>query len=196
MTATTEAPRERVLRAAERQFRRYGYRRTTVDDITREAGVAKGSFYLHFASKEDAYLAVVEESLSRFLAKAEAVLRRQGSVPHRMRALVRVTAEHYGGDELLRASMFGGGGLVEGDPARRAAAVQRAGLRELLAEVIAAGQVEGTVRAELDPKATAAVLFEVGWAIVLRELDGTSDVPFETALGVLNDLVGLGLMTR
>ncbi len=196
MNAIAEAPRERVLRAAERQFRRYGYRRTTVDDITREAGVAKGSFYLHFASKEDAYLAVVEESLSRFLTRAEVALRRQGSVPHRMRALVRVTAEHYGGDELLRASMFGGGGLVEGDPARRAAAVQRAGLRELLAEVLAAGQVEGTVRAELDPKATAAVLFEVGWAIVLRELDGTSDVPFETALVVLNDLVGLGLMTR
>lgn len=196
MSDGVEAPRERVLRAAERQFRRFGYRRTTVDDITREAGVAKGSFYLHFASKEDAYLAVVEESLARFLARAEAALRRQDSVPRRMRTLVRVTAEHYGGDDLLRASMFGDGGLAEGDPARRAAAIQRVRLRALLAEVIAAGQTEGTVRAELDPQATAAVLFEVGWAIVLRELDGTSDVPFETALGVLNDLVGLGLLTR
>lgn len=48
-------PRERILDAASRLFLHYGYKRTTVDDIASEAGMAKGSFYLHFDSKEAAF---------------------------------------------------------------------------------------------------------------------------------------------
>lgn len=182
--------------AAESEFRRFGYRRTTVDEITRAARTGKGSFYLHFDSKEAAYLAVVEGSLGRFLQRAEAALQRDGQIPERMRALVEETLAYYGQDELLRSSLFGGGGLVEGQVARRAAEIQRVRLRQVLAEAVAAGQGEGTIRPGLDPARTGSLLFEIGWAIVLRELDGTSDVPFDEALTSLSDLTGLGLLTR
>lgn len=188
-------PRARLIAAAESSFRRYGYRRTTVDDITREATTGKGSFYLHFASKEDAYLAVVVASLERFLDLAAAALNGPGSVPDRMRALVEATAEHYGRDELLRSSLFGGH-LVEGPVSERAASIQRGRIRELLAETLAEGQLEGTIRPGIDTEAAAAVLFETGWAIVLGDFDGTTGIPFDTALAVLNEIVGLGLLTR
>jgi AcrR family transcriptional regulator len=162
----------------------------------REAGTGKGSFYLHFDSKEAAYLAVVEASLERFLEKASAALSKGGSVPARLRALVAVPAEHYGHDELLRASLFGGGHLVAGDVSRRAADIQRSRIRRLLAATLEAGKREGTIRSSVDTAATAAVLFEVGWAIVRAELEGTSDVPLEAALATLNEVVGLGLLTR
>ncbi|MCZ7536943.1 MAG: TetR/AcrR family transcriptional regulator [Acidimicrobiia bacterium] len=73
--------RDRLVEAAEAQFRRFGYRRSTVDDITRAAVTGKGSFYLHFPSKEAAYLAVVETALERFLDLAAAALHREGRPP-------------------------------------------------------------------------------------------------------------------
>ncbi|MFQ5523511.1 MAG: TetR family transcriptional regulator [Acidimicrobiia bacterium] len=189
-------PRDKIIEAAEEQFRRFGYRRATVEEVTRAAETGKGSFYLHFPSKEDAYMAVVESSLERFLAKADEALHQAGSVPQRLRALVAVTAEHYGEDELLRASLFGVNTLVDGAVARRAADIQRQRIRELLMEVLEQGKQEGSIREALDVEKTAAVLFEIGWAVVRAELDHSSDLPLQEALDTLNDIVGLGVITR
>lgn len=189
-------PRERLVEAAESQFRRFGYRRATVDDITRAAATGKGSFYLHFPSKEEAYLAVVESSLERFLDLAAGALHREGAAPDRMRALVEVTAEYYGRDELLRASLFGGGDLVDGRVAARAAEIQRSRIRALLAETLDAGKREGTLRSSLDVETTAAVLFEAGWALVRAELEGSADIPLDAALTTLSSVLGLGLLER
>lgn len=202
MATVIDAPRDRLLDAAEAQFRRFGYRRTTVDEITRAAGTGKGSFYLHFPSKEAAYLAVVETSLERFLGRAADALHREGAAPDRMRALVEVTADHYGRDELLRASLFRVGeasgepvsSLVDGPVASLAARVQRDRIRSLLAETLHEGQREGTVRASLDAKTTAAVLFEAGWALVRAELEGDADVPLDRALATLSRVLGVGLI--
>lgn len=192
----TASPRDRLIEAAEGQFRRFGYRRATVEEVTRAAETGKGSFYLHFPSKEDAYVAVVEASLERFLAKAEEVLHQSEPVPQRLRNLVAVTARHYGKDELLRASLFGKSELVDGAVARRAADIQRNRIRELLAEALQTGIREGSIRETVEVAATAAVLFEIGWAVVRAELDHSSDLPLDTALDTLNDIVGLGLVAR
>lgn len=189
-------PRQRLIDAAEQQFRRFGYRRATVDDVTRAAETGKGSFYIHFASKEDAYMAVVDASLERFLDRAEKALHQPGPVPQRLRALVEVTADHYGQDELLRASLFGETSLVDGAVARRAADIQRGRIRQLLAEVLEAGKRQGSIRDTVDVERAAAVLFEIGWAVVRAQLDDSSDLPLGAALDTLNDIVGLGLVSR
>ncbi len=194
--STITPPRQRLIEAAEQQFRRFGYRRTTVDDVTRAAETGKGSFYLHFSSKEDAYVAVVEASLERFLAKAEIALHGSGTVPQRLRTLVAVTADHYGDDELLRASLFGEAALVEGAVARRAANIQRGRIRSLLAEALKSGKSEGSIRDTVDVDNAAAVLFEIGWAVVRAEFDASADLPLDAALDTLNDVVGLGLIAR
>jgi len=185
--------RERLVAAAEAQFRRFGYRRTTVEDITARAGTGKGSLYLHFDSKEAVYLAVVEASLERFVDTAAATLRGRGRVPQRLSALVEATAEHYGRDELLRASLLGESHLVDGRAAQLAAEIQRARIRGLLADIIDEGRRDGSVRADVDPATTAAVLFEMGWGVVRAALEGVTGVPLETALATLNDIVGRGI---
>lgn len=195
-SATDDAPRERLLVAAEAQFRRFGYRRTSVEDITREAGTGKGSLYLHFDSKEAVYLAVVEASLERFLEKADAALHGEGAAPRRLSALVEATADHYGRDELLRSSLLGHSHLVDGRAAALAAEIQRTRIRRLLAETIEAGQREGSVRGGLDPEATAAVLFEMGWGVVRAGLEGATGIPLDAALATLNDIVGRGIQVR
>lgn len=193
---SSAAPDRRLIAAAEARFRRFGYKRTTIDDITAEAGTGKGSLYLHFESKQAVYLAVVDASLERFVASASQLLAESRPVPARLRSLVELTIEHYGRDELLYASLFGKAGLVDGDVARMAADVQRTRIRSLLRELLVIGQREGAIRADLDVDSAAGVLFEIGWAVVRSALDGDSRLPLDRALTTLNQIVGLGLLPR
>jgi len=59
--AQNEERRQRILDAAAMLIGRYGYDKTTIDDIAGEAGVSKGAVYLEFRSKE----ALFEELLLR-----------------------------------------------------------------------------------------------------------------------------------
>lgn len=59
--------RRRLLDAAARLFVERGYDRTRPQDVAREAGVATGTFYLHFRDKEAAFLAFAEEAQARLL---------------------------------------------------------------------------------------------------------------------------------
>ena len=54
-----------LLRAAEVVFVEHGLDRARVEDITARAGRSKGSFYLHFESKDDAFRQIVESLLAR-----------------------------------------------------------------------------------------------------------------------------------
>jgi len=54
-----------LLRAAEAVFVEHGLDRARVEDITARAGRSKGSFYLHFASKEEAFRQIVETTIAR-----------------------------------------------------------------------------------------------------------------------------------
>jgi len=55
------ARREEILVAARNVFSRQGFRGTTIADIAEEAGIALGTIYLYFASKEDVFAALNEE---------------------------------------------------------------------------------------------------------------------------------------
>ncbi len=195
MTTVIDEPRERLLDAAEEKFRRHGYKRTTIDDITATAGTGKGSLYLHFESKQEIYLAVVRRTLERFVARAAKVLQSSAPVPQRMQHLIRLTVDHYGRDELLHASLFGSD-LVEGEVSRMAATVQRERMIALLEQTLVAGQRERAVRTNIDPAAAAAILFEIGWAIVRAELEDEAALPLDRALMTLNEIIGLGLLPR
>ena len=59
--------------AADLMWRR-GYSRTSVDDIIRHAGICKGSFYHHFASKESLGLAVIDDWADHFASRIRARL--------------------------------------------------------------------------------------------------------------------------
>src|SRR5580704_1478210 len=50
-------PESRLLAAARQLFSLRGYAGVGIEDICRQAGLAKGSFYRHFSSKDDVYLA-------------------------------------------------------------------------------------------------------------------------------------------
>ncbi|HLW03884.1 MAG TPA: TetR/AcrR family transcriptional regulator [Ktedonobacterales bacterium] len=53
---------ERILDAAAALLVRWGYRKTTIDDVAREAGVGKGTIYLHWKDKNALFLAAILRS--------------------------------------------------------------------------------------------------------------------------------------
>ncbi|ADV83606.1 TetR/AcrR family transcriptional regulator [Terriglobus saanensis] len=61
----TQETRELLLRAAERIFVRDGYERAELGEIARLAGRTKGAIYAHFKSKEDVFLALVQDHALR-----------------------------------------------------------------------------------------------------------------------------------
>jgi AcrR family transcriptional regulator len=70
-----ETRRQQILNAATRVFARKGYRHASVSDIIETAGIARGTFYLYFQSKEEIFLALIDlwfERLSRRLQESEA----------------------------------------------------------------------------------------------------------------------------
>jgi AcrR family transcriptional regulator len=62
-----------LLRAAEAVFAERGLALAKVEEITRRAGKSKGAFYLHFASKEEAFTQVVESFLARVASRLPVV---------------------------------------------------------------------------------------------------------------------------
>lgn len=65
---TVKAPEIRqaeILKAAEELFKKRGYVNTTVEAIIQEVGIAKGTFYYYFKSKEDILDALVQEMVNQ-----------------------------------------------------------------------------------------------------------------------------------
>ena len=60
--------RETLLKTAQKLFARFGFNKTTVDEIASAAHIAKSTLYHHFASKEDIFRAVIERE-GKTLAK-------------------------------------------------------------------------------------------------------------------------------
>lgn len=57
-----------ILRAGSECFARFGFDKTTLDDIGRRAGLNKASLYYYFQNKEDIFMAVVKKELQAFLS--------------------------------------------------------------------------------------------------------------------------------
>ena len=60
----SETRRDRILEAAMRQFADRGYRGTRVEDVANEVGVAKGTVFLDFGSKEALFLEAFKRAVS------------------------------------------------------------------------------------------------------------------------------------
>lgn len=80
---------EQVADAALRLFARYGYKRTSMDDIAKEAGLAKATLYLHFKGKDDVFRAMLTLLGKRVEARCREVMVMKAPFPERLAALLR-----------------------------------------------------------------------------------------------------------
>ena len=74
MTEDKDIVREQIINAAAIVFGRYGYKKTTMDEIGMAAGKGKTAIYYYFKNKEDVFKAVVEKEATELeIALFEAI---------------------------------------------------------------------------------------------------------------------------
>jgi AcrR family transcriptional regulator len=84
----SEATRDRILDATERLLGRYGYRKTTMDDLAREAGIGRRTIYLHFPSKEEVALASIDRIVERLKVRLADIAESGGPADRRLRRML------------------------------------------------------------------------------------------------------------
>jgi AcrR family transcriptional regulator len=89
MASSSELRRERILQVAKGHFERFGFRRTRIEDIAREAGIAKGAVYLEFESKEALLAGVFDHMGAEIGRRWAAEVASIDSPRERLRAMLR-----------------------------------------------------------------------------------------------------------
>jgi TetR/AcrR family fatty acid metabolism transcriptional regulator len=147
-----------ILQAAIRVFARHGFFNSQVADVAREAGVAAGTVYLYFRSKDDLLASIFERTVREAIAEGRAALASVEAPIERLRAIARRHLELLSRDRDL-AVVF----QVELRHSTKhmeefSATMLRAYLG-LIRGVIAEGQAAGAFRTDVSATTAAKVLF-------------------------------------
>jgi TetR/AcrR family fatty acid metabolism transcriptional regulator len=150
--------REAILRAAISVFAHNGYFNSKVADIAREAGVADGTVYLYFKSKEDILHSIFDRSVDEAVAEARKQLATLSEPQEKLRQIATLHLERLGADRdlavVFQVELRGSTKFMEEFSA--------AGFAEYLALIrstIEEGQRAGVFRADLNAKVVAKILF-------------------------------------
>ena len=84
--------RQELLDIARKMFITKGYEKTSVNDILKEVGIAKGTFYYYFASKEEMLEAMIFEVVMEGVGRAKVILK-EDAIPLLMRILMALQAQ-------------------------------------------------------------------------------------------------------
>lgn len=109
-TSRGQKTREKLLRAAEFEFGERGFHSVAINDITRKAGVALGTFYVYFDSKEEIFRALVTYMSHRVRSW---LAERVADVPDRLtaerkglEAYIEFVREHKGLSRIISEAEF------------------------------------------------------------------------------------------
>ena len=150
-----------ILSGAATCIARYGTRKTTMGDISREGGIAKGTLYNHFRAKPDVYAALLADEVDYLLAQVAALGTAPGSVESVTDALA-LAAEWLSGHPVLRA-------LRDREPetaarlARPSAAPPWDRVREAATRRVSLAVAAGALHPQTDPAAAADTLLR--WVV-------------------------------
>lgn len=100
------ATRERILGAAFTLFGRYGFKRTSMEDIASQAALSRAALYLQFRNKEDIFRALAGGLHEEALSGAEAALSGDSPIVERLKAAVEAKTLRM--IEIIQASPHGG----------------------------------------------------------------------------------------
>jgi len=186
--------RDRILEAAVRIFSTHGFDRASVKSIAEEAGVAVGSIYNHFGSKDDLLISIFEEEFAHRIALVDRIRESQDPIPDQVERLLQDhfarAREHRELAELLLYERYHRGSRVR----ERLAALQ-ADVVIRIAAILRRGIDEGWIR-PCHPDVVAQALFDLVQTMTVCWVLGDradADETFATAPKELTDLMWKGL---
>jgi AcrR family transcriptional regulator len=188
--APDRVPRRRILSAARPRFETYGYRRTSIAEIARDAGIAVGTVYRYFAGKEAVFLAVVEQLNDTWLEESRRALDGPGTAVERMRRLGAASIQFAAENALITAIAMRDSDIVFAPLLERLYDEMARQNVAMMADVIRDGIREGSFR-DIDPERAAYVLFMAGGTLSIQQHH-----PYAELMPVFEEIVYQGLMPR
>lgn len=189
-----------LLRAAEAVFVERGLDHAKVEEITARAGHSKGAFYLHFASKEDAFRQIVETMLARLAACLdETDLPPETAAPDELSEWIERTRDKelemfefiWANRRVVRLMLEGGGSASFGYLIDQFAERSRSHTKRILAW----GVAHGLYRADFDIE-TASLFLAGGYDRVARQIVRQERKPeLAILLGQVQRVFLMGLAT-
>jgi TetR/AcrR family transcriptional regulator, fatty acid metabolism regulator protein len=150
--------REAIMRAAISVFAHSGYFNSKVADIAREAGVADGTVYLYFKSKEEILHSIFDRSMEEGIAEGRKLLQGIDDPREKLRRIAVLHLERLGADRdlavVFQVELRGSTKFMEEFSAAGFAEYLR-----LICATIEEGQRQGVFRPELNAKVLAKILF-------------------------------------
>ena len=186
--------RAQILGAATRVFARRGYHATRVADIAREAGVAQGTVYLYFGSREDILVSAFGAFAEGMMAGVGEALEAEEPAVRRLRSVVRAVLSSMEAEpELSRvvldfwsAGAFeagsGGVGIDTGEV--------YAGYRGIFGGLLEEARREGDVREDLPENAPAVIVGAIEGVLLQWIVDPDAPSPLQMAEPLLDVLLG------
>jgi TetR/AcrR family fatty acid metabolism transcriptional regulator len=150
--------RDAILRAATEVFARNGFFQSQVADVARAAGVAAGTVYLYFRSKDDLLVSIFERTMTEALAEGRAALQGLRDPRERLARIARLHMERLGRDrelavvfqvELRQSTKF----------MERFSSSYLRDYLGMIRETIAAGQEARVFRRDVNPTTAAKMFF-------------------------------------
>lgn len=184
--------RDAILRAAVKVFARHGYFQSQVADVARVAGVAAGTVYLYFRSKDDLLASIFERTMKDAIDEGRAALAGLADPEARLRRIARLHLERLGRDrdlavvvqvELRQSIKF----------MERFSSTHLQDYLNIIRRAIADGQDAGTFRRDVSANAAAKVFFgaldemATNWMLSRRKYDlaAEADVVVDLLIGGL-----------
>jgi len=158
MTIHSVDKRSAILRAATDVFAARGFFNAQVADVAKAAGVAAGTVYLYFRSKDDLLVSIFERTMREAIADGRACIAPLENPVDQLRAIARVHLDRLGRDRSLAV-------VFQVELRQSTKFMERFSatlLREYLGiirGIIAAGQQSGVFRAGINPTLGAKLLF-------------------------------------
>ena len=149
---------QQIIDAAIRVFARTGYYNSRVSDIAREAGIASGTIYLYFKTKDEILVTLVREKMAEFVSGLRKDIAGEPDAPAKLRRLVRLHFETLEARpdmaEVVQVELRQGQKFFRGASAHEISAYF-----DLLGSVLQEGVAAGVFRADLPVKVATKMLF-------------------------------------
>lgn len=156
--ASVPDKREAIMRAATRVFAANGYANSKVADIARHAGVADGTVYLYFKSKEEILHSIFDRHAGEALAEVRKQIAATDDPREQLRRLATTHLELLGADRdlaiVFQVELRGSMKFIE-----TFSAASLTDYLRLIREAFERGQAAGVFRPEPNAKTVANVLF-------------------------------------
>ncbi len=159
--AGAEVPRDKrsaILGSAIEVFAEKGFHRSRVSDIARRAGVADGTIYLYFKSKDDILITIFEEKMEQLISEARKTVAAQDRPVDKLRAFA---AYHMGQVEENRAlsAVFQVELRLSNKFMKEYAPQRLRKYLDIVGEIVREGQEAGEFRQECNPIVVRRALF-------------------------------------